>query len=54
MTRDPERRRWWIAGTAVIGALVAAGIVLWLWWGCAFELLGDREGLQAWVAQLGP
>lgn len=54
MTRDGGRRRWWILGTAVIGALVAAGIVLWLSWERVFDLLGNREGLQAWVEGLGP
>jgi len=54
MTRDSERPRRWIAGAAVIGALFAAGIVLWLSWEGVFDLLGNREGLQGWVEGLGP
>mgnify|MGYP006283371687 FL=1 len=49
-----DRCRRWILSITLVIALVTVGVVVWLSWDRVFEFLGDREGLQARVARLGP
>ena len=54
MNGQHNPRRVWPRVALLLAILIAAGAALWYWREPLWDLFGNQEHIQAWLAQLGP